>query len=204
MDFLTIKKKTEYELTEKRSRFIAYAFPVSTEEEALKEIEGIKSIHKTAKHNIYAYKLREQNKMRYSDDKEPQGTAGLPVLDIIQKEGLTDTLVVVTRYFGGILLGTGGLMRAYSEAAKQALLKSGIIKKVLCDIIEIITDYNYYDKILNLLISEGKITDTRFENNIIITAYCDKDKTENVMKKLNDITNGKIRTEIKKQAFIEI
>ena len=105
----------------KRSRFIGYCAPVTTQEQALEFIEKIKSKHWDAKHNVYAYILREGGVKRYSDDGEPSGTAGMPVLDVITKNEIYDVCIVVTRYFGGVLLGTGGLVRAYSQGAKVAL-----------------------------------------------------------------------------------
>ncbi len=120
-DYKTVRAAASGELTEKRSRFIGYCKPVSTEEEATAFIASIRSRHWDARHNVYAYSLREGNLRRYSDDGEPSGTAGMPVLDVLQKSGVTDVCVVVTRYFGGVLLGTGGLVRAYSQAARLGL-----------------------------------------------------------------------------------
>ena len=112
--YKTIRNAAEDEFVEKRSRFIGHALPVTTEEEALAFIAEMKSKYWDASHNVYAYILREGGIQRFSDDGEPQGTAGIPTLDVLRKEGLTDLVVVVTRYFGGILLGGGGLVRAYS------------------------------------------------------------------------------------------
>ena len=116
-EYQTLTREAQYEFTEKRSRFIGYARPVTTEQEALDFIAAIRSKHWDAKHNVYAYRLREGHISRYSDDGEPSGTAGIPVLSVLQKGDLTDCVIVVTRYFGGILLGGGGLVRAYSHAA---------------------------------------------------------------------------------------
>ena len=120
-DYKTPTIEAHGEFTEKRSRFIGYCKPVTSEEEATRFISQIRSKHWDARHNVYAYSLREGNIKRYSDDGEPSGTAGMPVLDVIVKNEVFDVCVVVTRYFGGILLGTGGLVRAYSQAAKLAL-----------------------------------------------------------------------------------
>ena len=116
--YTTLAREAEAEIMEKRSRFIATVKPVETEAEALAFLEGLRKTYWDATHNVYAYILEENNIMRYSDDGEPSGTAGLPVLDMLKKEGLTNLIVVVTRYFGGILLGTGGLVHAYSKSAK--------------------------------------------------------------------------------------
>ncbi len=121
IEYTTVRSDASDEFTERRSRFIGYIRPARTEEEAVAFINEKKSAHWDAAHNVYAYILREGQTRRYSDDGEPQGTAGMPVLDVLQKEGLTDIVVVVTRYFGGILLGAGGLVRAYSHGAKLAV-----------------------------------------------------------------------------------
>ena len=120
-DYKTVKIESSDEFTEKRSRFIGYVKPVKTEAEATEFINSIRSKHWDARHNVYAYSLREGNIKRYSDDGEPSGTAGMPVLDVITKNEVYDVCVVVTRYFGGVLLGTGGLVRAYSQGSKIAL-----------------------------------------------------------------------------------
>ena len=119
--YKTVEEESVAEFTEKKSRFIGYACPVKTEDEALAFVNKIKKKHADARHNVYAYVVRENNVQRFSDDGEPQGTAGIPVLDTIRKQELTDIALVVTRYFGGILLGGGGLVRAYGHAASIAI-----------------------------------------------------------------------------------
>ena len=126
-DYTTIQGMATAEIEEKRSRFIANVSFADTEEKALAFLASVRAQHRTARHNVYAYVLREGGRMRYSDDGEPAKTAGLPVLESIQHAGLTDCVVVVTRYFGGILLGTGGLVRAYTAAAS-----AGQIGRVSC------------------------------------------------------------------------
>ena len=116
----------EAEFTEKRSRFLGHVFPVETEEEARARIEQVKKRHHDARHNCWCFRLKENGAERYSDDGEPQGTAGQPMLGVFQKEGVWNVCCVVTRYFGGILLGAGGLVRAYSQSAKDALDAAGI------------------------------------------------------------------------------
>ena len=123
--YTTVKKPASAELIEKRSRFIGYVKPVKTQEEAVAFINEIKSKHWDATHNVYAYVIRGEGISRYSDDNEPQGTAGIPVLDAIRKRDITDCVVVVTRYFGGTLLGAGGLVRAYSASAKAGIDAAG-------------------------------------------------------------------------------
>ena len=120
-NYKTVKFNTKDEFVEKRSRFIGYCKPVTTEQEAIDFINKIKKDHWDATHNVYAYSLREGQIKRYSDDGEPSGTAGMPALDVILKNDVVDVVVVVTRYFGGVLLGTGGLVRAYAKGCKVAL-----------------------------------------------------------------------------------
>ena len=125
--YKTIKERATFEYEDRKSVFIGEAMPVSTEEEALLFIESVKRRFPDARHHVYAYVLRENSIMRFTDDREPQGTAGMPVLDAIRKRGCTDTVVVVTRYFGGTLLGTGGLVHAYSTSAVGAINAAQVI-----------------------------------------------------------------------------
>lgn len=145
--YITLEKEASASFIEKKSEFIGYACPCKTEQEALAFIAKIRKKHADAKHNVYAYQIKENNIARFTDDGEPQGTAGMPVLDIIKKTGFTDACIVVTRYFGGILLGTGGLVRAYSHAAKLAAEAAHVITYERFITCEIICDYTDYDKI---------------------------------------------------------
>lgn len=145
--YITLEKEASASFIEKKSEFIGYACPCKTEQEALDFIAKIRKKHADAKHNVYAYQIKENNIARFTDDGEPQGTAGMPVLDIIKKTGFTDACIVVTRYFGGILLGTGGLVRAYSHAAKLAVEAAHVITYERFITCELICDYTDYDKI---------------------------------------------------------
>lgn len=145
--YITLEKEASASFVEKKSEFIGYACPCKTEQEALDFIAKIRKKHADAKHNVYAYQIKENNIARFTDDGEPQGTAGMPVLDIIKKTGFTDACIVVTRYFGGILLGTGGLVRAYSHAAKLAAEAAHVITYERFLTCEVICDYTDYDKI---------------------------------------------------------
>ncbi len=140
-DYKTVKKGACDEFTEKRSRFIGYCRPVTTEEEALEFISAVRAEHRTASHNVYAYIIRENNIMRFSDDGEPAGTAGMPVLEVLRSMELTDVAVVVTRYFGGTLLGTGGLVRAYTKGAKIGVEAACPIEKLFCNIYSVKCSY---------------------------------------------------------------
>ena len=144
--YITIHKYASFEYEDRKSIFIGEARPVTTEDEALAFIDAVKKRYPDARHHVYAYVLRENSIMRFSDDGEPQGTAGMPVLDVIRKNGLTNTVIVVTRYFGGTLLGTGGLVRAYTAAALGAIENAEIITYDVYVSVNIETTYSDYQK----------------------------------------------------------
>ena len=147
----TVARFAAAEITEKRSRFIASVQPVTTEEEALAFLNAQRQKYWDASHNVYAYILEQNQIMRYSDDGEPGGTAGLPVLDMLKKEALTTLIVVVTRYFGGILLGTGGLVHAYSKSAKAGVEAAEKIQMILCQKLSLHCAYPMLGKLQNEL-----------------------------------------------------
>ncbi len=191
--YRTVEKEAESEYKEKKSVFLGYCKSVRTEEEAIRFIEKIKSKHRDARHNVYAYCLREGHTKRYSDDGEPQGTAGTPILDIILKNELTDIVIVVTRYFGGILLGTGGLVRAYSTSAKQAIEQAEIITMTPCTAFTLQCDYNQYGKISSFIPQAGGIIDNSvFGAEISMEFHLPTGSKETFCKKLADITSGSI------------
>lgn len=191
MGYKTIYEKAEASFIEKKSEFIGYIAPVKTNDEAVEFINSIKAMHRKATHNVYAYILRQDNITRYSDDGEPQGTAGVPVLDVLQKEGLTDVCVVVTRYFGGILLGGGGLVRAYSHGCKIALDAARIMDMCNCYELMIETDYNLYGKINYILPDyEVKILSTEFTDDVTIKLLVKSEFLESLSSEIIDITNG--------------
>lgn len=203
-EYRTIKEFNSDEYTVKRSKFIGYAKPVTTVEEANEFINEIKSKHWDATHNVYAYILRNGGIKRYSDDGEPQGTAGVPVLDVIEKEGLVDTAVVVTRYFGGILLGGGGLVRAYSHSAKIAVDSAKIITMALCLDLEINCDYTFYGKLGAFLANEGAvILDTQFTDEVKVTFRIKSDFHNELSKKLTELSNGKVTATVVCESFCE-
>lgn len=195
--YKTIEKSANDEFTEKRSRFIGYVKPVKTVEEATAFIDEIKSKHWDAKHNVYAYILRDGNREKFSDDGEPSGTAGMPVLDVLKNSEVTDACVVVTRYFGGILLGTGGLVRAYKEAASLALSAGGIVMMKSFNLCSMTTDYNLFGKLQNL-IGEcgGKVVDTAFSDEISIKFQVPEDSISDFTAKLTDLSFGKASFDI--------
>ncbi len=204
-EYLTLAQENNDEFTVKHSRFIGYAKPVQTQEDAVGFINEIKSKHWDAKHNVYAYILRDGQTKRYSDDGEPQGTAGIPVLDVLQKEGLTDCVVVVTRYFGGILLGGGGLVRAYSHAAKLAVDAGQVVKMSLCVRAECECDYGFYGK-LSSLIPEcgGTIENSEFTDVVKVVFTMPKPLFGAFSAKLIDSSFGKITAKVTEELFSQI
>ena len=190
------------EFTEKRSRFIGYLKPVKTEAEAAAFISEIKKKHYDARHNCSAYVLSEGNVTRYSDDGEPQGTAGQPILAVINGKELKDVCIVVTRYFGGILLGTGGLVRAYTEGAKLAVEDAGIVKMALWTDILIPCPYNLYERVRRLVDDKsGIIEDTEFGAEVLITAVLPKDAVPAFCDSLRELTGGSVAPEICESRF---
>lgn len=193
MNYITVSEFATDSFIEKRSEFIGYICPVSTNDEAVDFINRIKSEHRKAKHNVYAYILRKDNISRYSDDGEPQGTAGMPVLEVLKKRGLTDVCVVVTRYFGGILLGGGGLVRAYSRAASLACDAAHIMDMRLCHRLKISADYGMYGKISYLLPAFDTITvSSDFGSDVTLEILVLSEKLEELRKELTEVTNGSV------------
>ncbi len=203
--YKTVKKSGTGEYTEKRSRFIAHVKPVSSEEEALSFLNEIKQKYWDARHNVYAYVIRENNIQRYSDDGEPSGTAGVPVLEMIKKEELWDIVVVVTRYFGGILLGTGGLVHAYSKAAKEGILNAEIKEVVLCRHIEINCDYNLSGKAEYEINLFGDVIkgDTVYGERVIFNVYVPTEKADSFVKNIIDKTNANAEINVLEEGYFD-
>ena len=185
------------EIIEKKSRFIATVKPVKSEEEAVSFINEIKKKYWDARHNCSAFVIgKRQELTRCSDDGEPAGTAGRPMLDVLLKEDIHDAAVVVTRYFGGVLLGTGGLVRAYQQATKEGLLASDIIEKQDGSILLIRTDYTGIGK-LQYLFAQEKITviDTEYAADVLVKAVIPEADRERIEKIVTEQTNGTAKQE---------
>ena len=205
MEFKTVEKEASDFFIEKKSRFIGYVKPVKTQDEAVEFINTIKSKHWDATHNVYAYVLRENNIQRYSDDGEPGGTAGVPVLDVILKEGVSDVCVVATRYFGGTLLGAGGLVRAYSHTSKIALEAGKIITMAQCSVMKAEVDYSFYERFNKLLEEFGaNIINTEFADKVRLTFSLKENLSEYLNERLTDLSNGKYSAEITGCVFDKI
>lgn len=202
MNYFTIAQPATDSFTEKKSEFIGYIAPVKTNDEAVAFINSIKAQHRKARHNVYAYILREDNISRYSDDGEPQGTAGVPILEVLQKRGLTDVCLVVTRYFGGILLGGGGLLRAYSHAASIACDAAQIMDMRLCHRLKIETDYNLYGKINYILPNFNIITvNSDFADTVTLEILVMSERLDALKRELTEVTNGSVNITDKGELF---
>ncbi len=200
-EYKTVENEASDFFIEKKSKFIGYVKPVKTQDEAVSFINTIKSKHWDATHNVYAYVLRENNIQRYSDDGEPSGTAGVPVLDVILKEGVTDVCVIATRYFGGTLLGAGGLVRAYSHTSKIALEAGNIITMAQCGVYSVSVEYSFYERLVKLLEEFGaNIHNTEYAEGVTLTLSVKANLSDYLQERLTDLSNGRytleyIRTE---------
>ena len=204
-DYKTVLENASDEFVEKRSRFIGYCKPVKTEQEAIDFINEKRSEHWNATHNVYAYSLREGNIKRYSDDGEPSGTAGMPVLDVIVKNEIFDVVVVVTRYFGGVLLGTGGLVRAYSHGSKIAVEAAKPVIMQNCLVCEARCAYNQYGKVSSLIIGVGAaVDDTVYESDVLVKFDIKPDLLGTLNKKLADATSGGVTVEQKDEQYFAV
>ena len=200
--YITLKQYGSFEYEDRKSVFIGEAMPVSTEADALKFIEGVKKRYPDARHHVYAYVLRENSIMRFTDDREPQGTAGMPVLDAIRKNGCTDAVIVVTRYFGGTLLGTGGLVRAYSSAAVGALEAAEIIRYDIYTEMSITVSYSDHGRIVGALDECGfRSSDVEYSDNVMILGKLPKNDFESMEKRLVELTSGRVKIEVLGEKF---
>lgn len=198
----TIEGRASAEIEEKKSRFIANVAHVETEEEALAFLEEVRAANRMARHNVYAYILREggagtDGRIRYSDDGEPQKTAGLPTLEVIQHAGLTDIAVVVTRYFGGVLLGTGGLVRAYTQATQAGIQAAKTVVVSQCVDIDVRMEYALYDQMVRLAADfEAKTVDVRYAENVAMTLRMLDGTQQPLLEKITELFRGKEDIEV--------
>ncbi len=203
--YRSIKKEASVEHIIDRSRFIAYARPVESKEEAVEFFDRIRNEHRTATHNVPAYVIGEKAHLQWtSDDGEPQGTSGPPILQMIMKEGITNIAVIVSRYFGGIKLGTGGLVRAYSGVAKEAIEKAQICDVREMNIVSIRMDYSYLGKLENL--ADGNvftISNIEYQDKIFLDMLVEPEKHEAAMGILSNLTGGQFDQLAIKQELIK-
>lgn len=190
--YKTILREAQAEIVEKKSRFIATVRPVRTEEEARAFLEEMKKKYWNATHNVFAYQIGERDELqRFSDDGEPQGTAGMPVLSVLKGEEVKNTAIVVTRYFGGTLLGTGGLVRAYGKAAKEGLLAAGIAELVLYRKYAVRTAYTDSGKAQYEILKEGYVLfDTIYTEQVEYIVLVEEEQGEAFEKKMTELFRG--------------
>ena len=192
--YITIKSRASFLFEDRKSRFIAEVSPVESESEAIDFIDEIRKKYPGANHYVYAYVLREGSTTRYTDDREPQGTAGMPVLDSIRKNGITNAVVVVVRYFGGTLLGTGGLVHAYSTAALGALRDAGIITYDIYSTLMLECGYSDYQRLGAVFEELGFRTESSdYSDKIEILGSLRRELEEKLEDKLTEITSGRVK-----------
>jgi len=204
-DYRTVLKVAQDEIIEKKSRFIASVAPCKTEEEALEFLAKVRKKYSDATHNVYAYNITENNIRRYSDDGEPSGTAGVPTLDVILKEELTDICVVVTRYFGGTLLGAGGLVRAYGKAAKAGIVAAEPVNMIYSEVFEVKTDYADLGKVEYEVSENGfEVLSKDYGEAVTLTVSTEKARGGELVKKLTEVTAGRINIEKNGERFVPV
>lgn len=201
--YKTILKNAEIEIIEKKSRFIANISEVSNEKEARLFIDEIKKKYWNASHNVFAFQIGEKNELqRFSDDGEPQGTAGMPVLNVLKGEDIKNAVIVVTRYFGGTLLGTGGLVKAYGKAAKEVVLCAGIVQMILYHIFSVKIDYSYSGKIQYQLLQDNYVIyDTIYTDVVEYIVLIETEQIDIFKKSMLDISNGKAEINFKEKKY---
>lgn len=203
MSYFTIKNHAESSIEEKKSLFIGNTKRVYNEEAARAFINKVKSEQKEANHNVYAYIIGEnKGTQRYSDDGEPQGTAGIPVLEVLKKNDVTDVVVVVTRYFGGVLLGAGGLVRAYSKAAANVVKEAGIVEKVKGCALYVSIDYDLLGKLQYLCSqNEWHIEGIEYFERVRLKLFAEASRVDVIKKEMFDVSSGRTVFETKDEKF---
>lgn len=200
--YRTIEAPAQDEFVEKKSRFIGQIAPVSTEEEAVAFVNSIRERHREATHNVYAYVLRQNQLMRFSDDGEPQGTAGKPVLEVVLREKLVDVAVVVTRYFGGILLGAGGLVRAYAQGAKTAVDAARVLNMQPAAVLELDMGYDFYGKATYILPGhEVQVLDSVFAEGVRLRLLCKAARLPAFTRELTELSSGTVAPLVLEEKF---
>lgn len=203
-EYLTVSSESAAELEEKKSRFIATVKPVTSEEEANNFINGLKTRYWNASHNVYAYYIcGNQELQKFSDDGEPSGTAGMPVLETVKKLGVQDVAVVVTRYFGGTKLGAAGLVRAYGKSASLGIEAAGIVRRRLCVEARIMMDYSLLGKVQALTASNGyRIKDTVYAQDVELILYIPIDEFDGFTALITDATNAQALVDAGEKTYI--
>ena len=203
--YYTVKGYGECEIVIEKSRFISYVKRAATEEEAIQFIQEIKKKHWDATHNCSAYLIGEHDQIqKANDDGEPSGTAGVPMLEVLKKKGLKDTVVVVTRYFGGIKLGAGGLVRAYSKSVSEGLKAAGIVERRLMRVMHTKFDYTWLGKVENELRSSiYQIKDIHYLENVEIEVFVEENAQQAFIEWITELTNGRVEISEGESMYLE-
>lgn len=203
--YKTIKQPSQVEIIEKKSRFISLTYPVTTEEEALIHLENARKKYYDATHVVFAYRIRNNQIQRFSDDGEPQGTAGVPVLEVLTKGEITDTLSIVVRYFGGTLLGAGGLIRAYSKSAHEGVEASRVITMAECVEFTIDCPYHLLGKVEHILMEQDcRKINTEYADRILLHYYLEASRFPFLLSELREATNAQVTAERVTENFYEL
>ena len=205
-EYKTVLRQALGETEEKKSRFIASVKPIQDEDEAVAFINQIKSKYWDATHNVYSYYICGNNIIqRFSDDGEPSGTAGMPVLEVIKRMGVQDVVVVVTRYFGGTLLGAAGLIRAYSKCASVGIENAVIVRRLLCTEVNIIVEYTLFGKLQSMFSASGYVVkDIVYGQDVEITLYIQSDEVEGFINTVVEATNARAIMETGENIYITV
>ncbi len=205
-EYKTILNTATTEFDEKKSRFITNIRPISTEEAAIEFINEIRTKHWNASHNVYAYSLNGETPIqRFSDDGEPSGTAGMPVLEVVRRMGVQNLVIVVTRYFGGTLLGASGLIRAYSHGASMGIEASGIITRKLCTNVNIMLEYTLFGRLQNMLMTNNNIIkDIQYGQDVELTVLIEIGGEEALIRDIIENTNGRAIIECGEKEYITL
>ena len=205
-EYLTISETGKGEYEEKKSRFLGEAVHVETEEEAAAYVAGIRRQYYDARHHCYAWVMGEGSERKKSaDDGEPSGTAGQPILKVIEGSGCTNVLVIVTRYFGGTLLGTGGLVRAYTQAARASLENARTVRMCLCRILAVTVEYGALDKLLYELRRDGiEMGETEYGAKVTLHLTVEEARADALQAKISALTSGSAGIEIEEEGFFPL
>jgi uncharacterized YigZ family protein len=204
-NYKTVGAEEAVEILIQKSRFIGHACPVTTEVEAADFIERIRKKHWHATHNVPVFLIgADYMVQRYSDDGEPSGTAGIPVMEMLKKEGITDICLVITRYFGGIKLGTGGLVRAYTDSAKAVLAAAGVIEKLVYQSVDMVFDYTLHGKIQNYCMNQPAVivAETSFSDRVSMQLRIEPESYDQVIAQIIDMTASKVEMGETEQMYL--
>ena len=203
-EYLTVYQRGEASFEEKKSRFISHVKPIDKEEEAIELIEQLKTRYWDASHHVYAYDVHQESVIqRFSDDGEPHGTAGLPIIELIKKMGLANLVVVVIRYFGGTMLGTAGLIKAYGKSATLGIEEAMLVKKILCSRVDVRVDYRMGGKIQNFALNKGHhISHTNYAEDVEFEFILPYSDAETFVQEIIEQSNDNALIEIRGKEFI--